>query len=290
MKESESQIIQQPDIPQKAFIDVEKVLKDKGRRFYPYIPGFLIRYLKRIIHEEEMNDVLNKYHNLYDFDFLDRILNEFFGVEIEIKNPENLPRHDRVIVASNHPLGGLDGMALMHAIGKYRKDVNFIVNDILLELDNLKNLFVPVNKHGKTSQQNVRIIEELYENDELVVIFPAGLVSRKQGKDKIIDLEWKKSFITKAIRHKRDIIPVYIKGENSKFFYNLAKWRKKLNIKLNLEMLYLPDEMFKQANKKITITFGKPIPYNTFSNSRTHQKWAQWVKEKVYDMSYEHEI
>ena len=274
----------------KSIINIDEVFRKKGGKLYPFIPKFIISYLKRVIHQDELNDALDKYENKTGLDFIGSILTERFTVDIEVKNPHNIPAHGRYIIASNHPLGGLDGMALMHVVGKKRKDIKFIVNDILLELKNLNVLFVPVNKHGRNSIESVKIIENLYESDDLVLIFPAGLVSRKQKGGIIKDLHWKKSFISKAIKHKRDIIPVYIEGRNSSFFYNLARWRKMMGIKGNIEMLYLPDEMFKQADKKMTITFGKPLPYTMFTKSKTHNQWAQWVKEKAYELAAEPSI
>lgn len=274
----------------KNFIDVEEVFKKKGGKLYPLIPGFLINYLKRTIHQDAINEALSAFEDQMGLEFIESVLTRKFTVDIEVKNLDNIPSEGRYIIASNHPLGGLDGMALMHVVGKKRKDIKFIVNDILLELKNLQDIFVPVNKHGRNSSESVRIIEELYQSEDVVLIFPAGLVSRKQKGGIIKDLHWKKSFITKAIRHKRDIIPVHIEGKNSSFFYNLARLRKLLGLKANLEMLYLPDEMFKQANKKMTITFGKPIPYTFFSKQHTHDEWAQIVKEKVYELGIEPEI
>ncbi len=274
----------------KNFIDIDDVFRKKGGNLYPFIPAFLIKYLKRTVHQDTINKALATYEDQAGLEFIESILTNDFKVDIETKNLDNIPPTGRYILASNHPLGGLDGMALMQAAGRKRKDIKFIVNDILLELKNLQDIFVPVNKHGRNSADSVRVIEELYQSDNLILIFPAGLVSRKQKDGVIKDLHWKKSFITKAIRHKRDIIPVYIEGKNSAFFYNLAWWRKKLRIKANIEMLYLPDEMFKQADKKITITFGKPIPYTFFTKQHTHDEWAQIVKEKVYELGNEPEI
>jgi putative hemolysin len=273
-----------------AFIDIDAVIRKKGGKFKSLIPRIFIRYLKRIIHQDSMNETLVKFQHLMGLDFVEAILTKKFTVDIEVKNQENIPADGRYVVVANHPLGGLDGMALMHTIGKKRKDIKFISNDLLMELKNLNSLFIPVNKHGRNSADSVRIIDQLYESDNLVLIFPAGLVSRKQKGGIIKDLEWKKSFITKALKHKRDILPVYIEGKNSNFFYNLSRIRMKLGIKLNIEMLYLVDEMYKQADKKMTITFGKPIPYTFFSKSQTHQQWAQWVKEHVYNMAEEPSI
>ncbi len=270
--------------PKKKFIDVDEVFRKKGGKLYPLIPKFLIRYLKRIIHEDELNETLDENKDQMGLNFLEKIFTERFTADIEVINPGNIPAQGRYIIASNHPLGGLDGMALMHVIGKKRKDIKFITNDILMDVRNLSDLFIPVNKHGRNSAEYVRLIDNMYESDQLVLIFPAGLVSRKQKGGIIKDLEWKKSFITKAIRHKRDIVPVYIEGRNSEFFYNLARLRKRLGIKANIEMLYLPDEMFKQTDKKMTITFGRPIPYTLFTKTQTHYEWAQWVKEKIYEL------
>jgi len=186
-------------------------------------------------------------------------------------------------VAANHPLGGLDGMALMWAVGKVRKDIVFPVNDLLMNLDNLKELFIPINKHGSNAG-NVRLIDETYASEKAILYFPAGLCSRK-GKGGICDLEWKKSFIAKTRVHQRDIIPAFIEGRNSEWFYNLARWRSRLGIKANIEMLYLVDEMYKQRNKDIYITFGKRIPYTEFDRRYKDLAWAQILKHHVYSLS-----
>lgn len=263
------------------FLNVDSVFRKKGAKIYPFIPKFIIRYLERIVHQDEMNAALRRFHHLKNHDFLEQVLLNEFKVEIFSKNFENLPSNGRFIIVANHPLGGMDGMALMHLVGKKRKDLKFLSNDILMELKSLRDLFVPVNKHGRNTHETVKMLDELFSSDQIVLIFPAGLVSRKQ-KGGIYDLDWKKTFISKAIKYKRDIIPVYIDGENSQFFYNLARWRKRLRIKANIEMLYLPDEMFKQKNKKITITFGEPVSYTAFTNELTHQQWAERMKAHVY--------
>jgi len=173
-------------------------------------------------------------------------------------------------------------MALMWVIGKIRKDIVFPVNDLLMNIPNLKDLFIPINKHGSNAS-NIRIIEDTFASDKAMLYFPAGLCSRKQ-KDGICDLEWKKSFITKARTHKRDIIPCFINGRNSDWFYNLARIRAFLRIKSNIEMLYLVDEMYKQRDKEIVITFGKPISYTIFDKQKTDLSWAQILKSHVYSL------
>ncbi len=262
-------------------IDVDKVLRAKAGAAYRLIPRPLISYLKRIVHQDEINEVLEEHKGEDGLSFIKSVLIDHFDLDIEVVNFEHLPADGRYVVASNHPLGGLDGLALMHVIGRKRTDFKFLANDILLELSNLKDYFVPVNKHGRHKIESVRVLERCFASDDLILIFPAGLVSRKQGRQ-IKDLEWKKTVITKAVKHQRDVIPVYIEGKNSAFFYNLARWRKRLGIKFNLEMLYLPDEMFKQQDKKIRIIFGKPVSYTTFTKKFSHHEWAQKMKEHVY--------
>jgi putative hemolysin len=170
----------------------------------------------------------------------------------------------------------------MREVAKIRTDFLFPVNDILMNLPNLKELFIPLNKHGSNAE-NVKIFNDSLESDNLILFFPAGLVSRK-SKNGIVDLEWKKTFITKAVKFQRDIVPVHISGQNTGFFYNLANLRKKLNIKSNIEMLFLVDEMYKQKEKKITITFGKPIPVGVFDKRFAQSEWAEIVKNFVYQI------
>ena len=280
---SDLKMMEEQKESERNFLDVDSVFRKKGKKIYPYIPKFIIHYLERVVHQDEMNEALNRLHNLDVHDFLKEILLNEFKVNIHTQNFDYLPAEGSYIVASNHPLGGLDGIALMHVVGKKRKDFKFLANDILMELPNVKELFVPINKHGRNTYEAVRMLDKLFSSGEAVLIFPAGLVSRKQ-KHGIYDLQWKKTFISKAIKYRRDIIPVHIDGQNSRFFYNLANWRKRLKIKANIEMLYLPDEIFKQKNKNITITFGEPVSYTTFTNALTHQQWADQMKEHVYGL------
>ncbi len=261
------------------FVNLEKIFSEKNPGLYKLIPGFVFAYLRRVIHQDELNEALYNFRDLQGLDFIDEIL-ERFGVIVQTSGLDHLPPTGRQLIASNHPLGGLDGMALMREIGKVRQDFLFPVNDLLMNLPNLRPLFIPINKVGSNAE-NVKILNNTFAGDKLLLYFPAGLVSRKQ-KGKIVDLEWKKTFISKAIQYKRDVIPVHISGRNTNFFYNLANWRKRLKIKANVEMLYLADEMFKQKDKIIKITFGKPIPYTAFDKRFSRGEWAAMVKEHVY--------
>jgi putative hemolysin len=188
-----------------------------------------------------------------------------------------------LLIVSNHPLGGLDGMVLMHVIGKARPEIVFPVNDFLLFLPPLQPLFIPINKHGRNAE-NLALFDQTFASDKAILYFPAGLVSRKQKGGEIKDLEWKKTFITKSKKFQRDVLPVYISGKNSNFFYNLARFRRKLGIGANIEMLYLVDEMFRQKDKIIRVTFGEIIPYTTFDKSKTDTEWAAWVRDIVYGL------
>lgn len=265
------------------FIEIEKVIAEKNPRLLKTLPGFVISYIKRVIHQDQINDFIAIHGDKFGFDFIDKIIEEF-GVTVTTKGIENVPNQGGIVLASNHPLGGLDALAMMLELSKKRKDMRFIVNDILLSFKNLKELFIPVNKHGKSGAESVKMINAQFASEEITLVFPAGLVSRKQEGGVIKDLEWKKSFITKARQYQRDVIPVYVEGINSNFFYNLSRWRKRLGIKANIEMFYLMDEMYKQRGKKITIYFGKPIKYSTFDKSKTDEQWAQFVKDIVYQL------
>ncbi len=261
-------------------IDVDAIFKKKNPHIYKMIPKFILSYIKRTIHQDEINFVLEKFRDKQGLDFLAHVL-EFYEFKYSVSGEENIPREGRFIFVSNHPLGGLDGMVFLDIIGRHHQNVKFIVNDLLLNLKNLEPLFIPVNKHGRQSAEYVRRIEELYRSDYQVLYFPAGLCSRKQGK-KIVDLQWKKNFVKKAIDHKRDIIPVHFEGKNSPFFYRLANLRKMLGIKANIEMFYLPDEMFRQRHQKIHVTIGKPVPWSHFDKSKSLAEWANEIKETVY--------
>jgi len=263
------------------FLDLEKVIADKNPRLLKFIPGFLMRYLKRVVHLDGLNDFVARHKDLYGLDFAEAIIVEMNATLI-IKGEKNIPAQERFIVASNHPLGGPDGIALICVVGRIRNDVVFPVNDILMNIPNLKVLFVPINKHGSNAE-NIEILNNTFASDVAMLYFPAGLCSRKQS-HKIVDLEWKKTFLSKAKKFKRLVVPVHIDGRNTSFFYNLSNVRKKLGVKANIEMLYLVDEMYKQKGKTLTITIGKPIPYETFDKRHSDKEWAAIVKKYVYQL------
>jgi putative hemolysin len=265
----------------KKFVDIEKVIGEKNPALLKWMPRFVLNYIRKILHEEDINKFLTKYEGVKGYDFALATINEI-GAKVEWNGLENIPLTEPCIIAANHPLGGLDGVALIIAVHQRRTDFKFLVNDILLHLEGLRDIWLPVNKHGKTSTEHKQQIEQAFESNQAVLIFPAGLVSRKIN-GQITDLRWRKGCLMYATKYKRPIVPCYIEGRNSDFFYNLALWRKRLGIKANIEMFYLVDEMFKQRGKKIKITFGRPISYHVFDGHNLNY-WSQKLKEHVYNL------
>lgn len=263
-------------------IDVYEVIEKKNPKLAKKLPKFVINYLKKIIHQDEINDIMQRIGNKTGLDFIDSCIREL-DLKMELHDTENIPPEGKYIFVANHPLGGLESMVFMKVVSFHFPKIKFVVNDILMALTPLRSIFIPINKHGKQSKDATTELNEAYASDNQMLYFPAGLCSRKI-KGQIVDLEWKPNFIKKATEYQRDIIPVFIGGQNSKFFYNLANIRKRLKIKSNIEMLYLVDEMFKQRGQTITLTFGKPIPYSTFDKSKSPKEWAQYIKEIVYKM------
>lgn len=266
-------------VGQEKFLDLEKIIAGKNPMLLRILPGFILRYIKRIVHVDELNEVISRNRHLYGLDFVEAILKEF-RTELVCEGLENLRAAERFIVVANHPLGGLDGIALMGIVGRIRKDVIFPVNDLLLNIPNTKELFIPVNKHGRNTG-NIQLFEDTFASDATLLYFPAGLCSRKQA-GTIVDLEWKKTFVSKSRKYHRFVVPVHIEGRNSNFFYNLSNFRKRLGIKANVEMFYLVDEMAKQRDKTLRFRFGKPISWEVFDRSHTDREWAALLKEHVY--------
>jgi len=286
----------QSDDKNNELLNVEHVFAVKNPGLHRIIPGFIFSFLRRIIHEETLNKVFLNNRHKDGLGFVGGVLDDF-KVKIEFFTTENnilrpgtyedlaklLTEEKKYILASNHPLGGLDGLALIRIAGKVRPDIVFPVNDLLLFIPTLRSIFIPINKHGRNNE-NVGLIDETFASGKVVLFFPAGLVSRKQKGGVIEDLEWKKTFITRAKKNQRDIIPVYISGANSNFFYNFARWRKRFGIKVNLEMLFLPREMIRQKHKTLRIVFGEPVTVETFDKTASDLQWAARMKEKSYSL------
>ena len=264
-------------------IDIDKVLREKAPKYYKYIPRFVVSYLKRIVHQEELNVFLRESKDKVGVDFLKACL-EFLDANIVVKGEENLPKEGLYTFVSNHPLGGQDGVALGYVLGSfYNGKVKYMVNDLLMNLQGLAPLCIPINKTGKQAKDFPRMVEAGFASDDQLIMFPAGLCSRRQN-GVIRDLDWKKTFIVKSVQTHRDVVPIHFEGRNSNFFYNLANICKFLGIKVNIAMLYLADEMLKNRHKTFTVTIGKPISWQTFDKSKTPAEWAAYVKDIVYKL------
>lgn len=260
-------------------IDVAGVLKDKNPQLYKRLPGFMIRYLERIVHQREINDFLAQNGHLKNYDFCDAVLQEL-NLSVTFNGMEKIPDQGPLILVLNHPLGGVDGIAFISSMKSKRQDLVFLVNDILMQMKPLKDLFVGVNKHGKNTAETWNSIDQIFYSDKAVCIFPAGLVSRKT-KGVIQDSEWKKTFVTYAKKTGHPVLPIHIEGKLSRRFYGLHRWRTFFGIKASLEMLFLADEMYKQRNKKVTFSVGKPIVIPNDSAKSDHE-WAQEIKQSLY--------
>ena len=264
-------------------IDIDKVLREKTPKYYKYIPKFVVSYLKRIVHQEELNVFLRESKDKVGVDFLKACL-EFLDANIVVKGEENLPTEGLYTFVSNHPLGGQDGVALGYVLGSfYKGKVKYMVNDLLMNLQGLAPLCIPINKTGKQAKDFPRMVEAGFASNDQLIMFPAGLCSRRQN-GVIRDLDWKKTFIVKSVQAQRDVVPIHFEGRNSNFFYNLANVCKFLGIKINIAMLYLADEMLKNRHKTFTVTIGKPISWQTFDKSKTPAEWAAYVKDIVYKL------
>ena len=260
-------------------LDLDQILKSRKIR----LPGFLVRYLKKVIHQDECNQIISDYNDFEGVEFVDKILYDRFHIKSTTEGIGYLNKDTKYIFVANHPIGGLDGLLFVSSVYKAVGQVKAIVNDLLLNIHNLRPLFVGVNLYGGKSRESAAVLDKAFESDEHILIFPAGMVSRR-NKGVVRDLEWKPTFVKKAIRYKREVVPVYIDGGLSNFFYRLYSIRKFLCIKFNIEMLYLSDETFKQQNKTINIRIGKPIPYSRFDASKTAEQWAESLKEYVYSL------
>jgi len=264
------------------FINVRRLIASKNPKLLKWLPRFVVRYLERILHQDDINAFLKNNPGMYNQDFCKGVL-EHVGVSYTIKGLEHIPKEGKCVLVMNHPLGGMDAMALVEALRHHRTDLKFIVNDLLLNLGRLNDIFVGINKHGKTSNALLGQVNDLFASDECVCIFPAGLVSRKT-KGVIRDLKWKKTFVKQSRLNDQLIIPIHIEGRLSNFFYRLSNFRAAIGIKANIEMLYLADEMYRQKGHTVGFTVGKPIPASSLDTSKTDQQWAEWFREHIYTL------
>lgn len=267
-------------------IDIDKILKSKLGTKAKFVPGFLVSWLKKTIHEDEVNRYLWESRHETGTEWLEECV-RYLDMTLKIVGKENLPDKDDgklYTFVSNHPLGGADGVALGSIIGRhYDGKFKYLVNDLLMNLPGLAPLCIPINKTGKQSRDFPAMVEAGFASDHHMVMFPAGICSRKQN-GVIRDLPWTKTFISKSVQTHRDVVPIHFNGQNSECFYRIANICKALRLKFNVAMLFLADEMFKNKGKTFEVTIGKPIAWETFDKTRKPIEWAQWVKEKVYQL------
>lgn len=267
-------------------IDVDKILQSKMGDKAKRVPRFLVSWLKRRLHQDEVNAFLEKEGDIQGVPWVEDVV-EHLGMKLVIEGEENLPSSEdpkRYTFVSNHPLGGLDGVALGAVLGsRYEGQIKYLVNDLLMNLPGLAPLCIPINKTGKQSRQFPLMVEAGFKSENHIIMFPAGLCSRKQ-KGVIRDLPWNKTFITKSVETQRDIVPIHFGGRNSEKFYRIANICKFFRLKFNVAMIYLVDEMFGNRDKTFVVKIGKPIPWQTFDKSRTPLQWAQYVQDEVYKL------
>lgn len=267
-------------------IDIKRILKDKMGSKARFVPCFLVAWLKKIIHEDEVNRFLWENRNLKGTEWLTACV-QYLDMTLDIVGAENLPdKNDGKLYTfvSNHPLGGQDGVSLGSIIGRhYDGKFRYLVNDLLLNLPGLKPVSIGINKTGKQSRDFPRMVEAGFNSDNHLLMFPAGLNSRRINGE-IHDLPWKKTFITKSVETHRDVVPIHFSGQNSKRFYRIAKFSDRY-LPFNLAMLFLVDEMYRNVGKTFRITIGKPIPWQTFNKTKTPMEWANFVEERVYALS-----
>lgn len=267
-------------------IDINDILKSKMGSKAKYVPAPLVKWLKHIVHQDEVNKYLWDSRNLTGVEWLEDCM-RYLDMTLDIVGKENLPdKNDGKLYTfvSNHPLGGEDGVALGAVIGRhYDGKFRYLVNDLLMNLPGLAPLCIPINKTGSQSRSFPAMVESGFRSDNHMLMFPAGLCSRRIN-GKIHDLPWKKTFITKSVETHRDVVPIHFGGRNSDSFYTLANICKALGIKFNIAMLFLVDEMYKNVHKSFRIAIGKPIPWQTFDKSRTPAQWAQYVQDEVYKL------
>lgn len=267
-------------------IDVDSILREKMGPKAKFVPAPFVRWLRHIIHQDEVNRYLWESRHLSGTEWLEECV-RYLDMTLQVEGTENLPdKNDGRLYTfvSNHPLGGEDGVALGAIIGRhYDGRFRYLVNDLLMNLPGLAPVCIPINKTGKQSRNFPAMVESGFKSDNHMLMFPAGICSRRRG-GVVRDVEWKKTFVVKSVEYQRDVVPIHFGGGNSDFFYRLANFSDRYVKKVNIAMLFLVDEMYKNAHKTFRVAIGKPIPWQTFDKSRTPAEWAQYVKEKVYEL------
>lgn len=266
-------------------INLRQIVRERLGRYSRLVPGFVLRRLEKTICQDRLNELLRNNYPREGAEFCEGVLADL-DVELTVVGEDKLPSQRRVVFVCNHPLGGLDGMALIAwATRRYGGPVHFVVNDLLNAVAPLRSVFVPVNKHGSQSRESIRAVDQVFAGDDPVLVFPAGLCSRRGSDGKIADLEWQKMFVNKAVEHHRNIVPLYFSGRNSDFFYNFAKIRKQLGLKFNIEMIYLPSELFRARGSRFTLVCGDTIGWQELRSGKAAMEQAAEIRSLVYSLA-----
>ena len=267
-------------------IDIDSILQSKMGAKAKWVPRPLVSWLKRIIHQDQVNAYLWDSRDKVGTDWLEECV-RYLQMSLKVEGADNLPDKDDgrlYTIVSNHPLGGADGVALGAIIGRhFDSRFRYLVNDLLMNLPGLAPLCIPINKTGKQSRSFPAMVKAGFESDNQMLMYPAGICSRRQKDGSIRDSPGSKTFIVKSVEYQRDVVPIHFSGQNSNFFYRLANFSDRY-LPFNLAMLFLVDEMYKNVGKTFEIKIGKPIPWQTFDKSKTPQQWAQYVQDKVYSL------
>src|SRR5690554_829728 len=240
-------------------LNIEQAVQQKFPKFqqqksWVRIPA--LGFLRKLTHEQEVNHFLQQHTQLEGFDFITEVLDYFnFSYSITHRHRDNIPATGRVVIVANHPLGALDGLCLLKLVGEIRRDVKIVANDMLLNFDALTSLFLPVDNLSKTTRKSsVARIVECLNNDEAVIVFPAGEVSRIRPNG-VRDGKWNSGFLNFAKHTNSPILPVYIDARNSSLFYSASIVYKPLS------SVMLAHEMFNKHSKTIAMRVGEPIAY-----------------------------
>lgn len=263
-------------------IDIAAVMAAKAPGLARWTPRWVVDWLRRTVHEADVNHILETYWDLPPQEFIRAAFREW-EVTYSAEGLEKLDPKGRYLFVSNHPFGGMDGMMLAERLIDRFGDARVVVNDLLMHLDPLQPLWIPVNKHGSQSTLYARRMEEEFFGDRPILTFPAGLCSRRT-KGVVCDPTWKISFLKKAYASQRQIVPVFVEGRLSDFFYRVASLRKMLGLKFNIEMLWLSDELFSQQGRHFRIVAGDPIPMSELQGMGTLREQADYIRKKTYNL------
>ncbi|MFH1050706.1 MAG: lysophospholipid acyltransferase family protein [bacterium] len=263
-------------------IDLKMIITGRFRNLmtgYPFfVQNIFIKILNHIMHIDEINNILKSNRDKYGFDFIDEVFEYLdFTFKISYKDKLKIPSEGKLIIVANHPMGGLDGLALLKAVSETRKDIKIVANDLLLNIENLSSLFLPYDIFSPVNRlRQIKDIEKSLLNDEAVIFFPAAEVSRMSLKG-IRDKKWLNGPVKLAQKVNATVLPIFIDSKNTKLFYLVSMIVKRFSI------LLLTREMFKKSKSEINIKISDPIPSNVFnSNIMDDKTLTALLKAHVY--------